>query len=283
MRRFIKQIKGSIVGTIFHVIYTLLRWAIELFIIILAIIILTQRITNNEKSFLGYRIFTVATGSMEPEYVVGNILISKEKDPDEINVGDNIVYIGKESSYSGKIITHKVVRKEIGENGENLFYTKGIANTTEDPVVHEDQLYGTVVNNNIVLAWICGILTNKYGLYFVVVIPLTLWAFTWFVRVQGEKIEKEKELERKLREQKRANKKSKQEENAPVVESKNKDKKLEENLDKEVKKEKTEETIKTETTKKEKTEETIKTKTTKKEKAEDPIKTKPSKKEKTEN
>lgn len=133
---------------------------------------------------------------MEPEYAVGDILISKEKDPSEIKVGDNIVYLGAEGGYAGKIITHSVIKIEQNEKGEYLFHTMGKANTVEDPIVNEDQLHGVVFHNNQVLAFICKILTNRYGLFFVVVIPITIYTFVGFIKAQGEKIEHEKELER---------------------------------------------------------------------------------------
>lgn len=197
MRRFIKKFKNSIIGKVLKAIFKILMWILEIMLIFIAIVIIRQRVTNNQKAFLGFRIFNVATGSMEPEYAVGDILITREKDPSTIVEGDNIVYVGNTADYKGKIITHNVIEIERNEKGEYLFHTKGIANTVEDPIVHEDQLYGIVVQNNKVLAFICKILLNKYGLYFCVVIPIVLYAFLGFVRAQGERIEQEREEERK--------------------------------------------------------------------------------------
>lgn len=210
MRTFIKKFKNSIIGKILKAIWKILWWAIEAVIIFIAIIIVTQRVTNNEKAFLGFRIFNVATGSMEPEYAVGDILISREVDPSTIKVDDNIVYMGRVADYSGKIITHNVIEIEQNDEGEYLFHTKGIANTVEDPIVHEEQLYGIVVQNNRILAFICKILLNRYGLYFVVIMPIILYCFIEFVRAQSEKIEQEREEERKrLEARKRKKKKAK--------------------------------------------------------------------------
>ena len=44
-------------------------------IIVLSCIIITQRITNNEKSVFGYRIFRIETGSMVPNYLVGDVIL----------------------------------------------------------------------------------------------------------------------------------------------------------------------------------------------------------------
>ncbi|MBQ8043100.1 MAG: signal peptidase I [Clostridia bacterium] len=209
MRKFIKKIKNSIIAKILGVLWKVLWWAIELVIIFIAIIIVTQRVTNNEKAFLGFRIFSVATGSMEPEYAVGDILIAKEKDPATIVVGDNIVYLGSVADYRGKIITHNVIEVEQNEEGDYLFHTKGIANTIEDPVVHEDQLYGVIFYNNELLAWICKILTNRYGLYFFVIVPIITYFFIGLIRAQGERIEQEREADR-LRKEKQKKRSKKQ-------------------------------------------------------------------------
>ena len=203
MRKFIKKFKNSITGNILKIIWKVLWWIIEALIIFIALVIVTQRFTNNQKTFLGFRIFSVATGSMEPQYAVGDVLISREKEPSEIAVGEDIVYLGTVADYKGKIITHKVIEKEQNEAGEYLFHTKGIANNVEDPVVHEDQLYGVIFYNNEILAFLCKILTNRYGLYFFIILPIILTFFIGLVRNQGERIEKEKELERERREKQR--------------------------------------------------------------------------------
>lgn len=216
MRTFLKKFKNSIWGKILKVLFNILKWSLEIIIITIAIIILTQRLTNSEKSFFGFRIFDVASGSMEPDYAVGDILIVREKDPSKITVGENIVYLGTKSDYKGRIITHRVIKIERDEKGDYLFHTKGIANTVEDPIVHEDQLYGIVVQNNIVLAKLCKILTNRYGLYFFVIIPIILYAFIEFVKIQGKKIEEEREEEAREREER----KKEEEEREKVIKQK---------------------------------------------------------------
>ena len=45
--------------------------------------------------------FTVVSGSMEPKYKIGDVLIAKEKDPSKIKVGDAIC------SQSGTIVQNK--------------------------------------------------------------------------------------------------------------------------------------------------------------------------------
>lgn len=61
MRRFIKMFKNSMLGKILKAIFKVLLWILEIVIIFIAIIIVTQRVTNDQKAFLGFRIYNVAT------------------------------------------------------------------------------------------------------------------------------------------------------------------------------------------------------------------------------
>ena len=63
-------------------------------IIFVYLIIVTQRISNNDKAFLGFRIFRVQTGSMIPVYNIGDVILVKEKGLDKISVGDDVTYWG---------------------------------------------------------------------------------------------------------------------------------------------------------------------------------------------
>ncbi len=183
MRKIRKIFENKVVKTILKIIKLL----IELLVLFVVMIILVQRFTNNEHSFLGYRIFNVATGSMEPSLNVGDTIVSKECDPKDLKVDDVIVYRGNKVDYNGKIITHKIIKIETAEDGKLLFHTKGIANVVEDPIVEESQIYGKVIHNNAVLTLACKLLVNKYFLYFFVILPLIIYFFYGFVKSNMEK------------------------------------------------------------------------------------------------
>ncbi len=189
------------------IIWKTIKILIEILLLIIAITIIIQRVTNNEKSFFGYRIFCVITGSMEPQYTVGDIILSKYKEPEDLRVGDTLVYIGKKDQYAGKIITHKIVEIEQDENGKYLFHTMGIANVVEDPVVEEDQVYGVVISSIKMMTWLYRIMSNKYGLYFIIILPISIFIFVSFLRSKSK--EKKRELEENERERLRQEEKAK--------------------------------------------------------------------------
>ena len=131
-----------------------------------------QRISNNKVSFFNYRMFTVVTGSMEPKYKIGDVLFSKDVEPSEVKVGDAISYLGKVGIFKDKIITHEVVKITKEESGKYLFNAKGRTNIIEDPIVHEDQLYGVVVFKSEILSFIYKIIKTNIGFFLCIIIPL---------------------------------------------------------------------------------------------------------------
>lgn len=173
------------------IIWKIIEKIIFILIIFISIIILMQRITNNEKGFLGLRIFRVQTGSMTPKYNIGDVILVKEKDINKITVGEDVTYWGTTGTMKGKLVTHQVI--EIEEiDGQKVFHTKGIANNTEDPVIYGKQINGTVLGKLYVLTLFTLALSNKYIFYFCGILPLTLFIFFVFLRGNIKKFEKYK-------------------------------------------------------------------------------------------
>lgn len=157
----IKEYKKKIENNIFLKIAKIAGYVL---IAILLFVIIVQRFTNNTMSVGGIRIFTVVSGSMVPEYNIGDILISKKASEDEIDVGDNITYIGEKGSLKGLIITHKVIKKEQRE-GTTYFVTKGTANIVQDPEITYEQVYGKVIYKAAILSVFGKLMNNKIIYY----------------------------------------------------------------------------------------------------------------------
>ena len=192
----LNQIKNNkalkIIGNIIY--YILLA----LVILILAVVIL-QRVSKNNASIGGIRIFNIVTESMFPEYQIGDVLISKKIEPSKIKVGDDLVYLGTEQGFAGRVVTHRVVDIEESD-GKYRFHTKGLANEVEDPVVQENQIYGIVIYKTYILSFITKIINNIYGFYFLIFIPLTILIIVKFVKIRNEKEKddsKENEIDKK--------------------------------------------------------------------------------------
>ena len=151
-----------------------ISWIMYILILIILCIVITQKISNNNQAFFGFRIFRVVTGSMYPEYKVNDILLIKEKKISEIEIGDNIAYKGTINKDSNSVITHKVIGIKPNDEGKIDIYTKGIANKVEDPIVKEEQIYGVAIKKIYTLSIINKIITSIYGFILLIVIPLVI-------------------------------------------------------------------------------------------------------------
>lgn len=170
MEEKIQKIKNNkILKIISNIIYVI----VFLIILLMLIIVVLQRTSNNQVTIGGYRIFVVATGSMIPKYQVGDVLISKEVDPQDIKVGDDIVYNGKEGSFNGKVVTHQVISIEKQDNNYKII-TKGIANTAQDPEITQDQVMGKIIYKVKLLSLFEKAATNNYIFYFIIFVPIVL-------------------------------------------------------------------------------------------------------------
>lgn len=177
---------------VFRIIWNIISRLLTVVIIIICLIIGVQKVTNNKESFFGYRIFRVQTGSMIPKYQIGDVILVKEKDANNIKVGDDVTYLGEAASVKGLLITHRVIDIE-EKDGKRIFHTKGIANNLEDPAITGNQINGVVQTKLYVLTLICKLLVNKYIFYFCGIVPLSIYAgFRIFKgRHDAEKIERE--------------------------------------------------------------------------------------------
>ncbi len=159
----------------FQIPFKIVKFIIFLILIVYLAFIVVQRISGNQSIF-GYRIFAVATGSMVPDYNVNDVLAIKEVDHDELQVGDDITYLGERQDVNGKIVTHRIIDiKTI--DGKKTYITKGINNITEDPSIEDDQIYGKVMGKIPIVTEINHIIKNQYGFFFLIFIPLVTVIF----------------------------------------------------------------------------------------------------------
>lgn len=175
---------------IFRIVFKVIYQIIVIICLILAAVIIMQKVTDSNRSIAGYRIFRVITGSMEPEYDVGEVVISKEVPAKDIKVGDDIVYSGRYGEYSGKIIMHSVIAIDKDENGNYNFHVKGLhSSSVEDPQIKESQIYGVVKYKSKILTVLYKLATNIYTV-FVIILVLVLNVFIAFNGNREDKVQK---------------------------------------------------------------------------------------------
>ena len=162
-----KILDNKIISTVISTI----EGIICIFLFCLVVITGFQRING---SFFGYRIYTVASNSMIPNYTIGDVLLVEKVKLTDIKVGDAVTYLGEAPSVKDMIITHRVEKIEKEKDGHYYFHTKGIANNIEDPIVDGKQIIGKVTHKFFLLSFIGRITTNAYKIFFFVTVPIAV-------------------------------------------------------------------------------------------------------------
>ena len=176
-------IKKLLDNKVFQIIYTIIKVVLFAFLAIYILFVMFQRITNNSDIF-GYRMFTVATGSMEPVYNVNDVILVKDTDPSTLKVGDDIAYLGNRDAVKGLVVTHRIIRIETLDDNKVHYTLKGVNNKYEDPSITEDQILGKVLgkvldkkNKFIKVNFSKYVVKNIYGFFVLVCCPLVLVIF----------------------------------------------------------------------------------------------------------
>ena len=126
-------------------------------LMIVAVIILCSLLVLPE--MIGFHMYHVISGSMEPTIKVGSLLYVREENVEEIKEEDIIAFYS--SVEEGSIITHRVVKNNIVSGA---FRTKGDANDTEDPTpVPYENFIGKVVLTIPYIGQLLTVMTSFYG------------------------------------------------------------------------------------------------------------------------
>ena len=155
-------------------------------VVILALLMVGARL-------LGFKVFTVLSGSMEPAYHVGALIYVKEVDYRELESGDVITFMLDEDT----VATHRIVEVVPDEEDASVirFRTKGDANTAEDGgLVHYKNVIGTPVFTIPYLGYLANYIQRPPGTYVAITVGavLLLLVFLPDLFSSGDKTGKEK-------------------------------------------------------------------------------------------
>lgn len=142
--------------------WNIVTTAVVAFVVLSAVFLMGSRL-------VGFRVFTVISGSMEPTYSVGDLIYVKEVDAEEIKAGDPITFVLNENLV---VATHRVVKID-AENQH--FYTKGDANDTPDAdPVHFNNLIGKPIFAVPYLGYVSDWIQHSPGTYITIAIAVML-------------------------------------------------------------------------------------------------------------
>lgn len=173
--------RSTILKKIWNVSSTIL---VGLFVLI-AIFLMGSRL-------MGYRVFNVISGSMEPTYNVGDLIYVKDVNPYDIEVGTPITFVLNENLV---VATHRVAKID-AENQH--FYTKGDANETADASpVHFNNVIGVPQFSIPLLGYVSDFVQNPPGMYITVGIGFVLILIVFLPDIFGKKRKEEEVIEEK--------------------------------------------------------------------------------------
>jgi signal peptidase len=119
------------------------------------------------------RFLIVLSGSMEPSIRPGDVVVSVQDDPSNLNVGDIISFQKVETSKK-TLITHRIVNIT-DENGTRYYQTKGDANDHADQLLTPQQnVVGKVVITIPYLGYLPHFVKTPLGFILIIVIPGSL-------------------------------------------------------------------------------------------------------------
>ena len=136
----------------------------NIFTTVLVAIVVVLAVTLAGVRVFGLQVFSVLSGSMEPEYHVGALIYVQKVDPFTLEVGDDITFLLDEET----VATHRIVGILPDENDPTVirFRTQGIANDQEDGTpVHYKNVVGKPVFTIPYLGYVASFIQDPPGTY----------------------------------------------------------------------------------------------------------------------
>ncbi|MCL2865265.1 MAG: signal peptidase I [Lachnospiraceae bacterium] len=124
---------------------------IFLVVILVAVFFLTrEEAAGVPRHIAGLSAMRVLTGSMQSEIPRDALIVTRQVDPQEIRVGDDITFMVSETT----TMTHRVVLiyEDYRDTGQRGFQTQGVENPSPDrEIVRPENIVGRVVWHNLLL------------------------------------------------------------------------------------------------------------------------------------
>lgn len=152
-----RKIFRIIKNVVFGIVIVALAAAMITFLIV--------RMNGGTPTVFGYSIQRISSGSMEPELLVGDIIICKEvKSPDDVQIDDIVTFKGG-SYFDYNTVTHRVVIPPMPNNdGVYVLTTKGDANPSLDPEIEYSSVQSRFLRKAAVLRSFYDFFLSPWGL-----------------------------------------------------------------------------------------------------------------------
>lgn len=161
---------------VLRVVKNVVCWTLIVVLAFAVITFLLTRVSGGTPSMFGYTVQRVSTGSMHPELMVGDVILSKEVDDVmTLEVGDIITFKGGSQFSNDVNVTHRVVVAPKEDNGVIKLQTKGDANEVADNPIRADQVQSKYIRTVGILTKLYSVFLSPWGLIIFIVLLLFIF------------------------------------------------------------------------------------------------------------
>lgn len=159
-----------------RIIKNVLCWGVLAILVLTVVVFMGSKVNGKAPTFFGYSILRVSTGSMEPELMIGDVILGKSVDnPNDLKVGDVITYQGSGQT-EGLLVTHKIITApHKTEDGTYKLQTKGVANDSPDPEISTDDVRYIMVCKLGFIDTLYNIFLSPWGLLIFIAVLLLIF------------------------------------------------------------------------------------------------------------
>ncbi|BCI59524.1 signal peptidase I [Solibaculum mannosilyticum] len=154
-------------------VVTALILIFSVFIMIFTVLSVTM-VNKENATLFGYKPYIVLSDSMNTEFQVGDMAISKQVDPSTLQPGDIITYRSIDPANYGEMVTHKI-REATTYEGKPAFITYGTTTGVDDayPALQEN-VFGKYVFHLPKMGYFFQFLKSTAGYVTLILIPFLL-------------------------------------------------------------------------------------------------------------
>ncbi|OGD63880.1 signal peptidase I [Candidatus Beckwithbacteria bacterium RBG_13_42_9] len=167
----------------FKCVFNIIYWLILLALAVIAGAVVLSRFNTP----LQFRLFSVQSGSMEPNIRLGSLVVNK---PQSSYQKDDMVTFRSERSVK-ETVTHRIIEVSEDKDLNKVQYkTKGDANEDPDPEpIPGNRVIGKVVFTIPYLGYAVAFAQTQTGLIVLVVIPATLIIYSELMNIKNEVVD----------------------------------------------------------------------------------------------
>ena len=119
--------------------------------------------------------YVIVSDSMLPTIKINDAVIVTRVKDNSLNIGDVITFCSSDYYFDGLTITHRVIDKKLGEDGNYLYKTKGDNNELGDAsMVENSEIYGKAIMKIPKVGYIYNFVSSPTGFLFSVILPVLL-------------------------------------------------------------------------------------------------------------